>query len=68
MWRDKNSARVGGGVSLRLKMVAAFLCFSIVVLGTLWVFQILLLDDIYRAVKCRNLERCAETVYETVER
>ncbi len=48
-------------------MIAAFLCFSIVVLATLWIFQIVLLDDIYRAVKRKDLSRCADTVCRMVE-
>ncbi|MBE6541279.1 MAG: HAMP domain-containing protein [Ruminococcaceae bacterium] len=51
-------------MSLRLKMVVSFLAFAAAVLLLLWLFQTVLLDDIYRALKMRDLERGSDTLAE----
>lgn len=55
---------MGSGVSLRSRMLLAFALFAVIVLSVLWVFQTVLLDDIYKAQKLRDLERCADTAAE----
>ncbi|MBQ8332235.1 MAG: two-component sensor histidine kinase [Clostridia bacterium] len=52
--------------SLRAKMFLSFALFCVIVLAVLWLFQMVLLDDIYRALKLNSLEKCADQVYEAV--
>ena len=50
-------------VSLRGRILFAFLLFAGIVLLLLWLFETLWLDDIYRSLKLRDIEKCAaETV------
>ncbi len=49
-------------MSLRLRMILAFTGFTAIVLGVLWLTQTVWLDDIYRFLKTRDLEHCAEEV------
>ena len=55
---------MAGGVSLRTRMLIAFALFCGIVLAVMWIFQTVLLDDIYKAQKTRDLEKCADTVAE----
>lgn len=43
-------------------MIAAFAVFTVIVLAILWLFQTVLLDDIYSSLKLGELESCAEEV------
>ncbi|MBQ3815761.1 MAG: HAMP domain-containing protein [Clostridia bacterium] len=47
------------GISLRGRLIAAFLLFTAAVLVVLWLFETVLLDDIYRSLKLRDIEKCA---------
>ena len=47
------------GISFRTRMILAFGLFTVLVIVLLWLFQTLLLDDIYRSLKLRELDRCA---------
>ena len=51
---------------LRTKMFFSFALFSVIVLAALWLFQIVLLDDIYRSLKLHELEKCADQLSETL--
>ncbi len=53
-------------VSLRAKMVLSFAIFGIAVLAVLWLFQTVLLDDIYMFLKQRDLDDCAERVADSL--
>ena len=48
-------------------MILAFLIFTLSVLALLWLFQVVLLDDIYRGLKLRSIDRCADAVCESAE-
>ena len=48
--------------SLRGRMIAAFALFTVLVLAVLWVFQTVLLDDIYRSLKLKELQKCADVI------
>ena len=48
------------GISLRGRLIAAFLLFTAAVLVVLWLFETVLLDDIYRSLKLRDIDKCAE--------
>ena len=48
--------------SLRLRLIAAFALFTVLVLAILWLFQTVLLDDIYRTLKRNELETCAAQI------
>ena len=59
----KNGAAAGGrgsGISFRTRMIFAFGLFTAIVIILLWMFQTLWLDDIYRSLKLRELDRCAD--------
>lgn len=55
------------GISLRLRIFAAFALFVAIVLGVMWLFQTVLLDDIYKSQKIRDLDRCSESVAAAAE-
>lgn len=48
--------------SLRGRMIAAFAVFTVLVLAILWLFQTVLLDDIYRSLKLNELQKCADVI------
>ena len=48
--------------SLRIRLIAAFGIFTVLVLAILWLFQTVLLDDIYRDLKLKELEKCADQI------
>ena len=43
-------------------MIAAFALFTVLVLAVLWVFQTVLLDDIYRGLKLNELQKSADVI------
>lgn len=43
-------------------MIAAFAVFTILVIAILWLFQTVLLDDIYRTLKLNELQKCADVI------
>lgn len=43
-------------------MIAAFAVFTVLVLAILWLFQTVLLDDIYRTLKLNEVEKCAAQI------
>ncbi len=47
------------GPSLRSGILLSFVLFTAIALGVLWLFQTVWLDDIYKALKMRDLEACA---------
>ena len=47
-------------------MIAAFTVFTVLVLAVLWVFQTVLLDDIYRGLKLNELQKCADVIEKEV--
>lgn len=52
--------------SLRVRLIAAFAVFTVLVLAILWLFQTVLLDDIYRTLKLNEAETCAERIEQDV--
>ena len=52
--------------SLRAKMFLSFGLFCVIVLAVLWLFQTVLLDDVYKTLKLYELEKCADQVYHAV--
>ncbi len=54
--------------SLRSRIFGAFAIFSLIVICILWLFQFVLLDDIYRAVKIGDLYNCADEVADGIAR
>ena len=53
-------------LGLRAKMFFSFVLFGIIVLAVLWLFQIVLLDDIYRALKLNELDKCADRLTDSL--
>lgn len=64
MMRKDNAEKHYTG--LRTKMFLSFALFSVIVLAVLWLFQIVLLDDIYRSLKLHDLEKSADQLSETL--
>ena len=60
MRTDKRRGRERGGISFRARMILSFGLFTGIVIVLLWLFQTLWLDDIYRSLKMRELDRCAD--------
>ena len=59
----KDKTKIQGekhGISFRAKMILAFGLFTLLVIVLLWLFQTVWLDDIYRSLKMRELDRCAD--------
>lgn len=48
-------------------MILAFAIFSLIVLGILWLFQTVLLDDIYMNLKYASLNKCSKAVIDEAE-
>lgn len=66
MRKTKDGAgRRGGGV--KKKIVLYLVLFVLVVIGLLWVFQILLLDKIYSAIVQNTLFRSSETILHDID-
>jgi len=59
MQRNKDS---GKKLTLGARIFIAFAVFSLIVVAILWIFQSVLLDDIYRGLKIRDLVKCADEV------
>lgn len=49
-----------------MRMFLSFVLFGVIVLAVLWLFQIVLLDDIYRGLKLNELETCADQLSESL--
>ncbi len=54
-------------LSIRVRIFSYLLLFVAVLLGLLWVFQIVLLDDFYRMLKTATLKRTAETIAQNID-
>ena len=61
MRTGKNAGEGRRGISFRARMILAFGLFTGIVIVLLWLFQTLWLDDIYRSLKLRELDRCADS-------
>lgn len=46
---------------LTLQLITAFFAFAVLVLALLWLFQTVFLDDIYRTLKLRDIDNCADS-------
>ena len=42
-------------------MIAAFIIFTLIVLALLWLLEVVFMNDIYRGLKLRSIDRCADT-------
>lgn len=51
---------------IKWKLFAYFSAFSIIMLGLLWVFQILLLNDFYRAIKIREIYSTTQIIEKNI--
>ncbi len=54
-------------LSIRMRIFLYLLLFVAVLLGLLWLFQIVLLDDFYRMLKTATLKRSAETIAQNID-
>ena len=59
---EKETARVGRGLGMRWKLFAYLVVFVVVMLVTVWIFQILLLDYFYKDIKYKELESISEVI------
>lgn len=49
-------------LGIKWKLLLYFVIFSVVLLALLWVFQIVLLEPFYKAIKTSNIKSCAESL------
>ncbi len=54
-------------LSIRARIFLYLLLFVAVLLGLLWLFQIVLLDDFYRMLKTATLKRSAESIAQNID-
>ena len=54
-------------LSIRVRIFIYLLLFVAVLLGLLWLFQIVLLDDFYRMLKTATLTRSAEAIAQNID-
>ena len=53
-------------LSIRQKVFTVFICFVVFLIGLLWVFQIVFLDDFYRILKKQQLQKAGDVVAENI--
>ena len=53
-------------VSIRSRLIFAFIAFTVIVLVLLWLCETVFMGDIYRALKLRAVDRCADSAAEYV--
>ncbi len=53
--------------SIRMRIFLYLLLFVAVLIGLLWMFQIVMLDDFYRMLKTATLKRSAETIVQNID-
>ncbi len=54
-------------LSLKIKLISAFLLFTAVMLVVLWVFQTVFLDDFYKFIKKNQMEKTADYICRHIE-
>lgn len=54
-------------LSLKLKLIGAFLLFTTLMLVVLWLFQTVFLDDFYKVIKTRQIEKAADYICTHIE-
>ena len=54
-------------IPLKLKLTGYFLLFSALLLIFLWLFQVVFLDDFYRFIKKREIEKNTNLICENIE-
>ncbi len=54
-------------IPLKLKLTGYFLLFSALLLIFLWLFQVVFLDDFYRFIKKREIEKTTNLICENIE-
>ena len=60
--KNKKFKKGRAAVGMRLKIFAYLAVFSAVILAVIWVFQAVLLDDVYRASVRRQVNRAADKI------
>lgn len=66
--RDKGTAKgKKRRLSLKAKLISAFLLFTAVTLIVLWVFQTVFLDDFYRFIKKNQIDKTADYICRHIE-
>lgn len=51
---------------LKVKLIAAFLGFTAIMLVVLWIFQTIFLDDFYKMIRTRQVEKTADYISENI--
>lgn len=54
-------------VSIKWRIFGYFAVFTAAILGLLWVFQVIFLDDFYKAIKIREIQTSAQTLAKHVD-
>jgi len=69
MWKRKKnkSADRLPRMGMRGRLILAFAVFAVIVIGLLWLFQTVWIDNLYEAVKYRELSKCAAGIEESIQ-
>lgn len=59
--------RSGRKLSLKVKLITAFLGFTAIMLVVMWLFQTIFLDDFYKFVKTRQVEKITNYICSNIE-
>ena len=59
MKNGEKKIRVRKKLPMRTYIFAAFVVFTLVVIGTLWLFQSVFMEDLYKSVRLRETAKCA---------
>lgn len=54
-------------LSLKVRLIGAFLLFTALMLVVLWLFQTVFLDDFYKVIKTRQIEKAANYICSNIE-
>jgi len=61
-FRCTGKGRKAGKLGIKARVILAFLLFTAVIIGILWVFQIILLDDFYKTIKTDEIKSLADRI------
>lgn len=66
MGKIKNK-KIHRKLPLKFRLIAAFLGFTVIMLVVLWLFQTVFLDDFYKVIKTRQLEKTTDYICHNIE-
>ena len=64
---EKKKQKKNKKMPLKFKLIAAFLGFTAIMLVVLWLFQTIFLEDFYKMIKTRQIEKTASYICDNIE-